>query len=137
MHSIMGSEKGTCYVCAELYRDYSHKRTEEHHIIFGYGQRGLSEKYGLKVDLCLSHHRLGAGRDKYEREGCKALTAVHRDIILDRWLKERAERAFERFYPELSFRQIFGMHFDPWHSEEPDPAAGFTLTDDEEEVAWK
>lgn len=137
MQSILRTEKGRCYICEELYQDFSAKQTEEHHIIFGYGQRELSERYGLKVYLCLWHHRLAAGRDKYEREGCKDLTAVHRDIILDRWLKERAQRAFESFYPKLSFREVFGISFDPYAKENysrKDEKDGFVLTDDEEEI---
>ena len=101
MNSIMHSEKGICYVCAELFTDFSIKTTEEHHVVFGTAQRTLSEQYGLKVHLCLSHHRMGK-------------ESVHNNIVLDRWLKERAQRAFEKRYPDRSFRQIFGINYDPW-----------------------
>lgn len=57
--SILKTAKGTCYLCAYLNNDYSHKYTEEHHVLFGSGLRANSEKEGLKVDLCLNHHRVG------------------------------------------------------------------------------
>ena len=44
-------------MCALLNGDYSTKQTEEHHVVFGAGQRQLSEEYGLKVYLCREHHR--------------------------------------------------------------------------------
>ena len=101
MRSIMHSEKGMCYVCSELFDDFRIKETEEHHIVFGTAQRKLSDRYGLTVHLCYDHHRFGK-------------EAVHRNVITDRWLKERGQRAFETEYPELSFREIFGINFDPW-----------------------
>lgn len=57
--SILNSQKGICYLCARLNGDYSVKQTEEHHILFGAGQRAISEENGLKVDLCIEHHRTG------------------------------------------------------------------------------
>lgn len=50
---------GFCYLCALLDGDYSCKRTEEHHVVFGSGQRKLSHKYGLMVYLCKEHHTIG------------------------------------------------------------------------------
>lgn len=48
--SIMHSkESGYCYLCALLNGDYTYKYTEEHHVVFGSGQRDASEAYGLKV----------------------------------------------------------------------------------------
>ena len=58
--SILNSQKGICYLCARLNGDYSVKQTEEHHILFGAGQRAISEENGLKVDLCIEHHRTGS-----------------------------------------------------------------------------
>lgn len=42
--SILNSQKGICYLCARLNGDYSVKQTEEHHILFGAGQRAISEE---------------------------------------------------------------------------------------------
>ena len=44
--SILKSRKGVCYLCSILYDDPSKKYTEEHHIMFGSGQRELSEADG-------------------------------------------------------------------------------------------
>lgn len=57
--SILNTARGTCFLCARLHNDLREKYTEEHHIIFGSGQRDISEAEGLKVDLCLDHHRAG------------------------------------------------------------------------------
>ena len=55
--SILKSRKGVCYLCSILYGDSSKQYTEEHHIMFGSGQRELSEADGLKVNLCRDHHK--------------------------------------------------------------------------------
>lgn len=57
--SIVQTEKGQCYLCRLLYGDTTPKYTEEHHVLFGSGQRDISEANGLKVDLCVEHHRTG------------------------------------------------------------------------------
>lgn len=57
--SILKSRKGVCYLCSILYGDSSKQYTEEHHIMFGSGQRELSEADGLKVNLCRDHHKEG------------------------------------------------------------------------------
>lgn len=57
--SILRTRKGVCYLCARLNNDYSEKVTEEHHILFGSGRREIAEAEGIKVDLCIDHHRTG------------------------------------------------------------------------------
>ena len=37
--SILNTEKGVCYLCANLYGDYRQQYTEEHHVLFGSGMR--------------------------------------------------------------------------------------------------
>lgn len=60
MKSIMHDKKeGTCYLCKRLCGDYYRKTTQEHHAIFGTAGRRLSERYGLKVYLCMEHHTTG------------------------------------------------------------------------------
>lgn len=89
---------GTCYLCIKLHGDYSWKRTQEHHVIFGWANRKLSEKYGLKVYLCDAHHEHG-----------KEAVHVNADIAND--LKAEAQRAFQRKNLNLSFREIFGKNY--------------------------
>lgn len=57
--SILKTQKGVCYLCARLNGDYWFKQTEEHHILFGSGRRPIAEAEGLKVNLCIDHHRTG------------------------------------------------------------------------------
>lgn len=57
--TILKSRKGVCYLCAGLNGDYRTKVTEEHHILYGSGRRERSEETGLKVNLCVPHHRTG------------------------------------------------------------------------------
>lgn len=101
MKSIMhNKEDGTCYLCMMLHDDYSRKMVrEEHHTPFGCGVRRLAEKYGLKVYLCIPHHKYGAGKE-----------AVHQNDAIRRLLDKEAQKAFERHYPNLDFRQIFGKN---------------------------
>ena len=48
-----------CYLCMLLHDDYHEKNVEEHHVIPGTWGRGKSEELGLKVYLCVEHHRTG------------------------------------------------------------------------------
>ena len=99
MKSIMHEKDGTCYLCMLLNRDdRTHSYVEEHHVIYGKGNRPLSEKYGLKVYLCLEHHRTS-------RE------AVHMNWENDLVLKKEAQRIFERTHSRKEFREIFGISY--------------------------
>lgn len=98
MHSIMHEKDGTCYLCIRLHDDYSPKLIQEHHVIFGTANRKLSEKYGLKVYLCLAHHEHG-------------IEAVHMNAEIALILKKEAQKCFEEKYPDLSFLGIFGKNY--------------------------
>ena len=56
MKSIMGSEKGVCYLCQKNGL-YARKDTECHHV-FGGGNRGVCDEDGVTVHLCRRHHHL-------------------------------------------------------------------------------
>lgn len=98
MKSIMQPKDGKCYLCMMLYDDYSEKTVQEHHVIFGTANRRLSEKYGLKVYLCLYHHTEG----KY---------AVHNNAQMANRLKQMAQRAFQKQFPEKDWMEIFGKNY--------------------------
>lgn len=100
MKSIMHDKNsGTCYLCMRLHSDYSVKPVrQEHHAVFGTANRRLSEKYGLKVYLCLKHHEDGK-------------EAVHKNAETALLIKKEAQRAFEDRWPELDFRKIFGRNY--------------------------
>ena len=89
---------GYCYLCAIMNEDYTYKHTEEHHIMFGSGQRELSEEYGLTVQLCMEHHKDGPKSAHSSRETRKLLC-------------RKAQEAFEREYPDLEWMDIFKKNY--------------------------
>ena len=101
MKSILQDpQDGFCYLCLHLENDASRKRTDEHHIFEGTGRRKLSEKYGLKVYLCPEHHNASPESVHMQPNG-----------TADTFLKKRGQQAFERRFPELDFREIFGRNY--------------------------
>lgn len=101
MKSIMHKKADrTCYLCMMLHCDYT-RRTglQEHHVIGGNPGRKLSERYGLKVYLCLQHHLYDGGSE-----------AVHRNQKIRLELEKEGQRAFEKAYPYLEFKKIFGKN---------------------------
>jgi hypothetical protein len=86
-----------CYNC------HSNRLLASHHCIEGSGRRQKSEKYGLKVLLCMDCH---TGKN-----------GVHNgNVELMRTLREEAQRAFERYHrdkqnPREYFRKEFGLSF--------------------------
>ncbi|MCI6731855.1 MAG: hypothetical protein MR487_05985 [Lachnospiraceae bacterium] len=94
MKSILHTSKEYCFYCGAICQ------TEEHHIFYGTANRRLSEKYGLKVYLCIRHHRVYP----------ESVHGGNRD--LDRILKEAGQKAFEkRFGNREEFRKIFGKNY--------------------------
>lgn len=91
MKSIIQEGK-YCYVCGAL-RDL-----EEHHIYAGRARRPLSEKYGLKVYLCRTHHR--------------GKTGAHNSLSLNTSLHRIGERAFlENGGTVEEFIELFGKNY--------------------------
>lgn len=62
--SIIQPRDGGCYLCEKLHGDYSVKRTEEHHVYFGPGQRDISEAWGLRYICAGSIIYTQAGRKR-------------------------------------------------------------------------
>lgn len=91
MKSIIQEDKDICYICKG-------RASEEHHCIYGTANRKLSEKYGLKVYLCPSCHRLGK-------------LAVHKNYFTDIKVKQAAQQKFNEVYPDLNFLKIFGKNY--------------------------
>jgi len=89
--SIIQTEK-ECYFCGIPYN------LHRHHIIYGTANRKQSEKYGLTVWLCQSHHT-----------GC---AGVHFNRELDLHLKKLAQKRFEAEYgANITFREVFGRNY--------------------------
>lgn len=95
--SIMQNKK-ECYLCRFLY-DYENKTNlQEHHCIHGTANRTLSEEYGLKVYLCISHHTAG-------------INAVHTDRNMDIILIKNAQKKFEEKYGHDKFMKVFKKNY--------------------------
>ena len=101
--SILQAEK-ECYLCrlaadqAGYYGELPHTGLHRHHVIFGRGNRKKSEHYGLWVWLCVAHHEYGP-------------EAVHTNARIRRQLSQVAQREFTRVYPNLDFREEFGISY--------------------------
>lgn len=97
MKSIMQDEdRNMCYLCMLLKNDYTIKYTEEHHCIHGTSGRAKAEKLGLKVRLCLAHHREGK-------------EAVHNgNISNDLILKMKAQAEYELTHTRKEFVKEVG-----------------------------
>lgn len=94
MKSIIQTEK-ECWLCRELYNLHNTRNLQDHHIFFGTANRKQSEKYGMKVWLCMEHHT-----GDY---------SIHRNRHLDLYLKEKAQTHFEAHCGSREeFREIFG-----------------------------
>lgn len=92
MKSIIQHER-QCLVCGSW-------NIEDHHIFFGVSKRKLSEKYGLKVWLCPTHHRGHQG--VHGRDGHK----------LDIEIKQLGQKSFEYHYgTREEFIKIFGRSY--------------------------
>lgn len=90
--------EGTCYLCRLLNGDDSPKyNLEEHHVMNG-PDRKKAEHYGLKVMLCIPHHRTGE-------------KAVHKDRETRILLKQIAQIAFERKYGREKWMGVFGKNY--------------------------
>lgn len=96
--SIMQEKDGICYLCALLQQDYrTHSYLEEHHI-YGGPNRDKSEAEGLKVYLCLRHHRTGP-------------EAVHNNAGIMRLLRQQGQIAYEQTHSREEFRKLMGKSY--------------------------
>ncbi len=91
--SILPTARNTCFLCARLHNDFGYKYTEEHHILFGSGQRENSEAEGLKVYLCLDHHRTGK-------------EAVHNNQEIRELLCRIAQEEYEKTHTREEWMEI-------------------------------
>lgn len=89
--SILVKDMSCCMVCGRPH-------PEVHHVFFGTSNRKHSDEYGLTVPLCNEHHR-----------GSDLSPHFNRDFDLK--LKRYAQERFQKEYPELSFREIFGKNY--------------------------
>ena len=81
-----------------MYGDYRQQYTEEHHILYGSGRRGLSEAEGLKVYLCKKHHTTGQ-------------QAVHNNREIRELLCEIAQIEYEVDHTHEEWMEIAGKNY--------------------------
>ena len=98
--SIIQPKDGGCYLCQKLHDDYTVKRTEEHHVYFGRGQRAISEANGFKVHLCRKHHTHNGGPE-----------AVHRNHEICLLVQQDVQRAFEKTHSREEFVKLIGKNY--------------------------
>lgn len=89
--SILQQGEPRCFFCG------SQLDLEEHHVLGGFANRRLSEKYGLKVWLCAYHHRGTEG--------------VHSSYEANKSLKRLAQIAFESRYSHEEWMRIFRKNY--------------------------
>ena len=89
-----------CYLCMELYDDYSIKRgLHTHHVFGGTSGRQRSDEEGLTVRLCARHHARGGPED------------VHGNAELAGMLHRAGQKAFERDHSRTEFMNIFHRNY--------------------------
>ncbi len=97
--SIIHEKDGTCYLCMKLNNDYRiYSYLEEHHVIPGAAGRRISEEHGLKVYLCMPHHRGSAA-------------AVHQNHETMLLIQRDAQRAFERTRSRDEWMRTVGRNY--------------------------
>lgn len=99
MKSIFPQEPGQCFLCNHLGVYIYHSTTQEHHVFYGTANRKISEKHGLKVNLCLAHHEGNQSGNKQ---------AVHHNQEMNDLLKKIVQKEFERLHSRAEFRKEFG-----------------------------
>ncbi len=88
----------SCYLCNILHNIDMEQIREEHHVMFGGQHRKKSEHYGLKVYLCIPHHRTGK-------------EAAHLNKEINELLREIAQIAFEKKYSHEFWMKEFGRNY--------------------------
>ena len=85
--SIVTTDLNKCSICGK-------KRDNLHEVYFGRGKRQLSIKYGCVIPLCYSCH-----------------VKIHNNNSLCTIWKIKTQELFEKAYPNLDFREIFGRSY--------------------------
>ena len=91
--SIFDTENGRCFLCTYFEEDPPIE-TIRHEVIYGIANRELAKRYGLWINICVSHHQ-----------------DIHDNPKDYAFLKEAAQELFEQVYPEEDFLTIFGRKY--------------------------
>lgn len=90
--SLLTTDMKHCIVCGTT------QNIHIHHCIHGNGYRKLSDKYGLIVPLCATHHNMS-------NDG------VHFNHELDEKIKGMAQKKFEMVYGHEEWMRVFGRNY--------------------------
>lgn len=90
-NSIMQLDSTHCYLCGR------NNCLETHHVFGGYNRK-KSEFYGLKVRLCHWCHNEPPNGAHFNKEAME-------------YLHKKGQEAFELYYPEEDFTEIFGKNY--------------------------
>lgn len=94
MKSIVTKHTDICYFCQK-------PKECEHHLIFGNGQRKLSEEDGLKIPLCHKHHNMGSVTER-----------IHGNPMAEKLSKMLGQAIWEKHYGDReSFRKRYGKSY--------------------------
>ena len=102
--SILQEKGRICYLCACLHGDCRPKQLEEHHVFYG-PNREVSDREGLTVYLCRSHHQ-------YAYDGNPE--AVHgnpKSRETDLYLKRIAQWEYEQAHTREEFVRLIGKNY--------------------------
>ncbi len=88
--SIITDDLETCFICKG-------RATEVHHVMHGWANRKIADKYGLTVGLCHRCHNEGPN-------------GVHFNNKTDEWLKRIGQRAFEKEHGHKLWMELFGRN---------------------------
>ena len=91
MKSLISNNR-ECLICGTTFN------LHKHHIFYGTGKRGLSEKYGCWCYLCAIHHNLSNA-------------GVHFNKEFDNELKQMTQKKFQEHFKDLDFLKIFGRNY--------------------------
>lgn len=90
---LQPKEDRRCYLCMILNNDYHEKAyLEEHHVLFG-NTHAFAEAEGLKVNLCLDHHRIGPAAVHNNHDNAELLMRIaqkewERTHSRDEWIRQ-------------------------------------------------
>lgn len=104
--SIIQTEKRQCFLCKYLYGDTRYQYTEEHHVMYGNGQREVSEEEGIKVDLCLKHHKEGPEAVHSNREMRELLCRIFQEEYEKTHTRKEWRSNFRKNYLEADDEDI-------------------------------
>ena len=88
MKSIIPDNDEFCYLCKK--QGLLIPGTDTHHMIFGTANRKLSEKDGLKINLCHRHHMRLHQQGEYKEELQKLAQQKWMEVYergVDEWIK--------------------------------------------------